>query len=266
MIKVNHDLRCVNGATIYLPSDIQDDGLVNLGVPNVYAESAVQEYPIGTKLILDDMVFKYCHAEADPGGVSSVIMPNMAVVNKHTPVTASDITAGKLEDTTITCTVSDVAVNNYEGGYIIQQPTVGWTQNSKLRIKSNTTTVFTLKDALVQTIASTDNLLFSKNMYSCVGKSPTNVASRQFMSWVAVPLLYITPEYYFWGQTWGPCCLQFGEGTPHLPGETEDERFFGFNVYGGVATSNIPERMHAGFVIPNTFGTSSMLFMLQISP
>jgi len=245
----------------------QDTITLTTSPQGIYEESSTQQHPIGSRLIVDDMVFKYCAAEADPGGTSSTILPNMAVVNKAAPVAASAITAiTSTGATAITCTVAGTAAHAYENGYIIQQPTVAWTQNGKLRIADNTTTVYTLKDPIVQTIASTDNLYFNKNMYADVGKNPTNIAGRQFTSWVAVPLLAITPSYYFWGQTWGPCCLQFGEGSAHRGGETEDERFFGFNVYGGTATSNIPERMHAGFVIPYTFGTYSMLFMLQITP
>ncbi len=266
---VNHDLRCVNGATIYLPSDIQDGGLVNLAIPNVYAESATQEYPIGTKLVLDDMVFRYCEAEADPGGTSSTIRANRAVVCKHIPVTASVVVAADVGDTTITATVASVSANLYENGYIIQQPTVSWDQNSKLRIKSNTTTAFTLKDALVEAVASTDTMLFSKNMYKDVGKIPTNGTGKEYMSWVAVPLLHITASYYFWGQTWGPCCIQYGEATTDRPGETASVRAFAFDYYGAAICSstalNAPSQQIGGFVIPNTYGTWSMLVMLQLS-
>lgn len=269
-IKVNHDLRVNNGATIYLPSDIQGDGLANLAIPNVYAEDATQKYPIGTKLVLDDMVFRYCKAEADPGGTSSTIRANRAVVCKHIPVTASAITAAAVDATTITCTVAGVSANLYENGYIIQQPTVSWDQNSKLRIMSNTTTVFTLKDALVQAIASTDTLLFSKNMYKDVGKIPTNGTGKEYMSWVAVPLLHITPSCYFWGQTWGPCCIQYGEGTTDRPGESASVRSFAFDYYGAAICSstavNADTQQIGGFVIPNTYGTWSMLMMLQLSP
>jgi len=267
---LNHDVRVVNGATIYLPSDIQDGGLVNLAIPNVYAEDAVQKYPIGTKLVLDDMVFRYCHAEADPGGTSSTIRANRAVVFKQIPVTASVVVAADVGDRTITATVAGVAVNNYENGYIIQQPTVSWDQNSKLRIKSNTTTVFTLKDALVEAVAATDTMLFSKNMYSDVGKIPTNGTGKEYMSWVAVPLLHITPSCYFWGLTWGPCCIQYGDGSTDRPGETASVRAFGFNFYGAAICSagalNAPSQQIGGFVIPNTWGTWSMLVMLQLSP
>ena len=241
------------------------------GVPQgIYEESVTQNYAVGTKRVVDDMVFRYCHAEADPGGTSSTIRANRAVVDKHIPITASAVTAASVGDTTITATVSDVAANNYLNGYIIQQPTVGWDQNSKLRIKSNTTTVFTLKDPLVQIVAATDTMLFSKNMYASVGKIPTNGTGKEYMSWVAVPLLHVTAEYYFWGQTWGPCCIQYGEGTTDRPGETASVRAFGFDYYGAAICSstalNAPSQQIGGFVIPNTWGTWSMLMMLQLSP
>lgn len=240
------------------------------GVPQgIYEESATQNYDIGTRRIVDDMVFRYCETEADPGGTSSTIRANRAVVTKHIPVTASAVTAAVVTATTVTATVAGVSADLYKDGYIIQQ-TSPWTQNSKLRIKSNTTTVFTLKDPLVLAVGSSDTMLFSKNMYKDVGKIPTNGTGKEYMSWVAVPLLHVTASYYFWGQTWGPCCIQYGEGSTDRPGETASVRAFGFDYYGAAICSstalNAPSQQIGGFVIPNTWGTWSMLMMLQLSP
>jgi len=238
------------------------------GVPQgIYEESATQNYDIGTKRVVDDMVFHYCQAEADSGSTYKAIQPNRAVVTKHIPVTASAVTAASVGATTITATVSDVAANNYADGYIIQQNSP-WTQNSKLRIKSNTTTVFTLKDPLVLAVGASDSLHFSKNMYKDVGMLETNATGKEYHSWAAVPLLGVTAEYYFWGQTWGPCCVQYGVGTPHRPGESPSERSFAFDYYGAAIYSSdlLAAGNAAGWVIPNTWGTWSMLMMLRLAP
>lgn len=233
----------------------------------IYEQSATKNYDIGTRRVLDDMVFRYCQAEPATGTTYKAIQPSRAVVNKHVPVTASAVTAASVGASTITATVASVAASSYKDGYIIQQNSP-WTQNSKLRIKDNTTTVFTLKEPLVLAVGASDTMLFSRNMYSDVGMIVTNGTGKEYMSWVAVPLLGITAEYYFWGQTWGPCCVQYGEGTTHRPGETASERAFSFDYYGAAihADDYLEASMTFGWVIPNTWGTWSMLMMLRLAP
>jgi len=260
------------------------------GVPQgIYEESVTQNYPIGTRRVVDDMVFKYCHSRTDPTGQASLPLANRGVVNTHLAVLDTTVVAASVAATTITATVAGVAANSYENGYIIQQPTVGWTQNSKLRIKSNTTTVFTLKDPLVESVATTDNLFFSKNMYAAVGKSPVTGADSAYRtdrSIVAVPLLDITSEYYFWGQTWGPCCVQFGDAT-YRAGDTSygdwGNRVVWFDHYGAASCGSEPDDSPAapykcgrgvqiaGFCIPCTYDTGgivdwSILIFLQLTP
>lgn len=234
---------------------------------DIHEESVTKKYPIGMRYAIDDRVFRYCHAESNPGGVSPLILRSRAVVNKHKPVLATGVIAALAGATQITCTVAGVADGDYENGYIIQQPTVDWAGNMILAIRNNVGGVYTLKNPLIYPVAATDNLFFSKNIYAAVGKIPTNGEGKEYMSWVAVPLMDVTPEYYFWGQTWGPCCVQFGEGTPHRPGESPSERFFGFDYYGAAVYASDALGIHScGFVLPNTWGTYSMLCMLQISP
>lgn len=237
---------------------------------SIWEEVAVPKYPVGMRLAVEDMVFRYCHAAPSLGGTSPLIRRNRAVVFQQIPVTASGVVAAAVGATQITCTVAGVTDHLYKDGYIIQQPTVAWDGNAKLRIKDNVGGVYTLKDPLVYAIAATDTLFFSKNMYSEVGKIPTNGTGKEYMSWVAVPLIHVTPEYYFWGQTWGPCCVQFGEGTPNRPGESPSVRAFAFDYYGaaicGATAFNAPSQQVGGFVIPNTWTTWSILVMLQLSP
>jgi len=258
------------------------------GVPQgIYEESATKNYPIGTKRIVDDMTFHYCAARTEPTtGTSKSILASRAVANTHSYVTASTVVAANAGATSITATVAGTATNAYENGYILQQPSP-WTHNQKIRIKSNTTTVYTTKDPLEQLVNAADNLFFSKNMYASCGKTATDgsdYAHREYRRFVAVPLLNVTSAYYFWGQTWGPCCIQF-ESSTYLPGGLA-------NVYGTWRTSTVffddygavspggeegtaPYNcgcgtQEAGFVIPDTYTAGadgwSILIYLQIAP
>lgn len=237
-----------------------------------YEEKSAQQYPIGLRVARDDRVFRYCKAEANPGGTSPTIRRNRGVVFTQKPVLATGVVAALAGATQITCTVAGVADGDYDEGYIIQQPTVNWDGNSVLRIRRNADGVYYLKDPLAYPIATTDNLFFNKNIYAQVGKTPTNHQDKEYRAIVAVPLIHVTPEYYFWGQTWGPCCLQFGNGSAK-PGQKPSARSLWFDYYGAVLTwggtgSGIDGQVlqYAGFCLPDTFGSDSMLCMLQISP
>jgi len=59
-IIINHDVRVVNGRTIYMPAYVDNqDGWGNLALPNLSVADSVQKYPLGAKYVDGDRVFKY---------------------------------------------------------------------------------------------------------------------------------------------------------------------------------------------------------------
>ena len=59
-IRINHDLRRVDGKTVLMPAWFQGaTGWANLSLPNVYKADSVQQYPEGTKYVDGERVFYY---------------------------------------------------------------------------------------------------------------------------------------------------------------------------------------------------------------
>jgi len=68
MVKViNHDVRVVDGSTIYMPAWFQgESGWGNLKKPNIYTADAVQQYPCGTRFVEGDRWFRYARYLGSP--------------------------------------------------------------------------------------------------------------------------------------------------------------------------------------------------------
>lgn len=96
---------------------------------------------------------------------------------------------------------------------------------------------------------------------------------------VAVPLMPILINNYFWGQTWGKClCGASVDGGMGFSAPNEQSVYFFHDGSIGCATDLAPNigYQYAGYVIPTTLGThlappaeageDSIYFMLQLDP
>ena len=236
-------------------------------IQQIQEESLTQNYDIGTRLVVDDRVFRYCKA-----GTALVAM--MAghcgglptEVNTH----AAASLAGTYEVTILDTTVR--VADYYAGGYL-------WVMNlvtsvyEMLRIKSSgvgagVSVKLTLCEALAVDIPLTTWVTAWPNIYSNIlgGNS-------SFMAQIAIALRPVQSGYYFWGQTWGPC---FGTVVSTVPGRDAGNREIYYNIDGGlitgadaaVKTNGLGQR--GGFLITNTTpggaGYGDQLYMLQLSP
>lgn len=110
------------------------------------------------------------------------------------------------------------------------------------------------------------------NPYSQISGYPTD--SDTFASVLGVPAAYATSGQYFWLQTWGPCWITPGGGSPSGVGITANGREVVFVGDGSInATKDITLNngyQRAGFIIqkdPSTpAGGGPPFIMLQISP
>ena len=242
--------------------------LINRKVQNIHEESLVQNYDLGTRLVVDDRVFRYSKA-----GTALVAMMGGHCGNLPTEVNSHAVAsvAGSNEVTILDANAR--VVDYYAGGYI-------WTMNltsgvfEMYRIKSSavsagTSILLTLEEALAVELPATTWLTAWPNIYGNI----LGTASG-FMSQVVVALRPVQNGYYFWGQTWGPC---FGTVVSSTPGRLSTDREIFFNIDGALhasvdvapeSTNPIPQR--AGFLITNTSpggaGYGDQLYMLQISP
>lgn len=154
---INHDLRSVDGGTIYMPPFIGGEvGWGNLEIPDVHLASAIQKYPRGTMFRKGYNARVYTKLKACPGvraycgttyygGLAQGL--GLFSVAKPTELTGEVGTKGQS-----TLTVDAVTANEFAGGLLVMyeagQPTC------IMNIISNTTTVLTLDGKLPGTYSS----------------------------------------------------------------------------------------------------------------
>lgn len=242
---------------------------------DIHEESATQNYSIGTRLVMDDRVFRYSYAKGamDPLlGARADIMPREG---------ESDAVAYAAGTFYITIPVNangkdnalEIIEDYWAEGYI-------WIQTAPqqmYRIKSSAAAsggfiVLTLYEALKTDVTASMWITAWANPY----KACVHTHSGK-MSVVCQPLISVTIDYYFWGQTWGPC---FGTQTATKPGLASGDRevFYGSDgalITGGdVCNTGLAQK--AGFLITNTQpwqaagggaeGGGDQFYMLQLSP
>jgi len=258
------------------------------GLQDIHEESATQKYSIGTRMVMDDRVFRYCYAKgalnAFKGGAADV-MPREG---------AGDAVAYEVGDTVVSIPMNqygddytaEKVAGYWDEGYYwsgVSTPTVGMLH----RIKSSAvaaagTTVLTggfvqatLYEALKYAIPSATWQTSWVNPYKVI---KAKASGRQ--SIICQPLRNITAERYFWGQTWGPC---FGQQHATKLGLADGDRMCYYKSDGSLCsskdvtyTSGAVHEQCAGFLITCTRAWTNMgnvaeaggdqFYMLQLSP
>jgi len=237
-------------------------------IQRIHEQDTVQNYTIGTRLVMDDRVFRYCKA----GSALRDLLSGMCAISQtevYTHATASPV--GSYSVTILDTTVR--AANYYAGGYIwIMRYAPGTTGIGQLhRIKSSAAGVgvsvaLTLEEPLAVECGASTWITAWPSIYSNIQLGILPKASL-----VCIPLIEVASGSYFWGQTWGPIFVQCG----YSPGSKNYDRelYWKSDHYGVLpgsevvftAGSSIPQRV--GFLLPDTavVGTDNFM-MLQISP
>jgi len=232
----------------------------------VHESSTVQNYDIGTRLVMDDRVFRYCKAG---GNLTAMKAGHCGNLPTECNTAAVEYKAGTYEITILDTTVR--AVDYYKEGYIWLMVAGAY---ELYRIKNSAagagvSVKLTLYQALLADVPASTWGTTWPNVYVDI-----ELTSNGFTSVVVFPLRAVASGSYFWGQTWGPC---FGTVYSEVPGRAGGDREIYFNIDGALkasvdvapeSTNPIPQR--AGFLITNTTpggaGFGDQLFMLQISP
>lgn len=256
---------------------------------DIHEQSTIQNYDIGTRLVMDDRVFRYAKA----GDVLTAInggrctnFPQEGETDAVAYVVGAYQITIPMNPNADNYTAEQVA-NYWAEGYIwVQQ----WPQVTGIgelyRIKSSAAAsggfvTLTLYRPLTVLVPESNWITAWPNLYQNV-----KTASDARMSVVCVPLIPVASGSWFWGQTWGPIFMSSGAA----PGRGDHERDVYFNPtvsspgQQGVNpatdvdfhTENNPIPQRAGFIITNTnewepAGGGTELggdgfIMLQISP
>lgn len=280
--KVNHDVRCADGAVLFLPPS---PSVVNLKQPDVYAESVTALYPIGTLLWYPGMGKKYRYSKAGGalGGLKTLVINGNYVPDSSTYANDGGFYGHAQEDgvasaydvgeTVIYVTgTQDTPKNFYEGGhlihfdaaravcyedsYVISGPdkasTSPW-QNQKI----------TLHKSLKYAIVAADGIEIWCNPYSNIKNHDASGYSR-YATMMGVPPIPIQSGYYFWLQTSGPCLITPDGWGANCPGYAVDARRAHSNYGGGiidVSTSESANDQIIGILLSATESTCGDAFI-----
>lgn len=233
---------------------------------DIHEQSTVQNYDIGTRLVMDDRVFRYCKAG---GNLTAMKAGHCGNLPTECNTAAVEYKEGTYEVTILDTTVR--VADYYKEGYIWLMVAGAY---ELYRIKSSAvgagvSVKLTLYQALLADVPASTWGTTWPNVYSDI-----EGVTSGFKSNVVVALRAVTSGNYFWGQTWGPC---FGTVFNEVPGRASGDRELYFNTDGALkasvdvapeSTNPIPQR--AGFLITNTSpggaGYGDQLYMLQLSP
>lgn len=282
MTKVNHDVRVNNGGTIYHLQEIGSaEGPGNLKIPNIFEQDESALYPIGTKLVLGDRVFHYCHF------TTAIIKCNAAKLS----YSCRDSSYGQPASYDASQAVGVGTIANpfkvdgssegtpakdyYAGGYIIPWVSAAL-GNPTMRILSSSasaydlvyTTQYTVELVLEQptpvVVAANTSCDVFQSRYADVREAWGGGSNMHHF--VGVPMRIFTDEYYGWIQTWGPCFIVC---TATELGDAAYDRTAVFNSDGSIAPcdeqwNNALSNQFAGVTLAvNGSGSEWIMLMLD---
>jgi len=235
MSKINHNLRSKDGGTIYhLPEADGQPEQGNLSLPNVFEESSDQRYPLGTKFVLGERVFRYFKASGaisyTLGGIASnqaILTDSGAVYGAH----LAGVTKVKIDGT------SDgvPAKNHYAGAhaffYAADYPTMRVISSLAAEAASPYAVELTLEQALPYDIADNTVVYILPNRFASGIDCHAGAYNAMHAPVIGVPMVTMTDAYYGWVQTRGPRVL-VAVGT--VPGAVTGDRTVVFRSDGGV--------------------------------
>ena len=199
-----------SGYVLLYPNVADETDLLQAYPPNPYAESATQLFPLGTKLVQGERVWRY----TKNGTVAlNIAAPTQSAAAVHAEqdddiVTGAASAIGSYEvHLTSTGNLDTGALASADGlkdGYLIVNDEAG--EGQLYKIKSSEAFVTTgdvkimLYDPLTVALTTSSQVGVVQNPFANVIVT-TAVVSGIF---TGVPLLAITANYYFWSQTGGP--------------------------------------------------------------
>jgi len=237
-----------------------------------FVESAVQNYKIGSRLQLPDGThWHYCKCGSNglaasmwDRGMASVVVPETLAVVGATAVGSYTVV---INDTN-TAHGKDYWANGKVEIWASPAPATFQHRMIKSSTASNGTSVtLTLYYPLTNALADGDGLEICRSVYAEVDQTNL-VASPARKSIACVPLMLVTAEHYFWGQTWGPCTVAATVGTM---GNTDHSRQVYFNHNDGTIRTEeeagfVAGNQPAGYLLPDSAGGAQTIIMLQLDP
>ncbi len=178
------------------------------GVIDPYSENVAQQFPLGSKLVYGEEVYRYAKNGAVAGAVSELMQAVVPLAGHINEVIGThSIGSTTIDFTPNTATTDDLAANELQDAYIIIYTDVG--EGHKYKILSHPAIVgavlgvLTLVDPVRVAIGASATATVIHNRFSNIIVSPAPIT--------AIPAGFnqqvITANYYYWILTQGPTGL-----------------------------------------------------------
>jgi len=202
--------------------------------PNPYADSVTQLFPLGTKLIQGERVWRYCknanNELAIAGFLQQATYVNAAQDDDIVVAVAADIGDYKVvvDSQAVLESAPLSTKNGIAEGYLIINDGTGNGQMYKIKAHeafnhTHQTDIFLYDPLTIALVADNSDVGLIQNPYANVITATAVVSGMP----IGVPLFVVTAKYYFWCQTGGPAPVRtqaaIALGTPACVGTTEGE-------------------------------------------
>lgn len=202
-----------SGYVVLLPNVESMAKLLQTNPPDPYAESSVQLFPLGTKLIQGERIWRYCKAGGTGLNIGEVQQQAVAVHAEADDDIAIGATSA-IGDNTVSCTsTTNLAttpfsvVDGLAEGYIYFNVAQGLGQCYKIKgneaFSGTNQTIITLYDALTINLTTASKAGIVQNPYANIIVAAVAVSGMV----AGVPGIAVTASYFFWVQTGGPAAV-----------------------------------------------------------
>jgi hypothetical protein len=234
--------------------------------PDLYTTDTTQKYALGTRLQVDDRVFRYCRAGSALiryiGGANN---DQWSLTNEEPNQSAS------IGDTSIQVVNTTGTKGLYIGGWVVIFSDPLQMRRIVDNDASDGTDITLYLDGALEAAITKDSTwvtAYPSIYYDIYEPSNVTGGGEDYISFVCVPVCTVASGEYFWGQTWGPC---YGVADVTVPGSAVGQREIYFATSGNLSDygDNLAGTgaQRAGFLLPQTAsGAGDQLYMLQISP
>jgi len=283
---VNHNLRCVDGVTLFLPP-CTTESKVNLALPDVHA-GGVQEYPLGTLAWYAGIgkKFRYCRAGEDITEATSARMlangnfaPSVVCAGYGIAANAHGFNGvvyaqAEIGQDYIDVGLTGLSKNHFEGAHLQVLP--GGNPLSQFYIvysdasEAAYTRVY-LDKPLTQQVTTSMYVGINASPYSRLINGDAAKAPARYVSFMGLPLVNVSDGEFLWLQTAGPAWVQPGSwADDRLPGRGENYRDVYAAIDGAITCSWVfgaatDGYQRVGYLIDATYDDYGSVFvMLQL--
>ncbi len=261
-VEQKQSLIAVNGQYIVLPPGMSGQDLPNLTIPATWAADSARKYPLGTKFVNGDRVYRYCYASGTVNTEWGCYKPKATNTNAVAPTqataTQADGTiAGAVGSRYVSVTIDTeigvlttgvLSANELAGGYVVigngsaQHPQMRYiVSHPALATAGGTLTIELDVPLLTVVTAATTNIELMECPFYCV---KADGSGGDYVTFIGIPAVDTSSGYYFWVQTWGVCWITSNSATC----DSARDRTIVFVGNGSVESSN-DETLESGFQI-----------------